>query len=413
MAIAGPLNGVTVVELGNQVAAATCTRMMADLGANIIKVENTAGGDTYRAWPRAIGAPIEDDFNPIFDVLNANKRAISLDLKSEGGNKVMYSLLEKADIFITNVRTKGLSHIGLDYDTLKVKFPKLIMGQQVGYGEKGPDKDKPGYDNTAFWARSGFLYGQKVDFDDSDIESYPVYMPMGMGDTACAMSMMAGCMAALLHARETGEGDRIIIPLYGTAMWMANIQIDGTQFGYKYPKTRNISSPFGAPYKCKDGRWFMPQVANFAKDVHKFFKCIGVEDMEENPAYLVRPNYNKADFNAPVIARFEKIFATKTADEWCDEFRKYDLCFEKLYSYEEVLADETAEVNDYVYTMQYPNGKNIKMVRPNIRSQRTGIVEIKQGPMLGEHTVELMKEYGYGDAEIEKMLADGAVKQHD
>ena len=157
----------------------------------------------------------------------------------------------------------------------------------------------------------------------------------------------------------------------------------------------------------------MPQVANFAKDVHKFFKCIGVEDMEENPAYLVRPNYNKADFNAPVIARFEKIFATKTADEWCDEFRKYDLCFEKLYSYEEVLADETAEVNDYVYTMQYPNGKNIKMVRPNIRSQRTGIVEIKQGPMLGEHTVELMKEYGYNDSEIEKMLADGAVKQHD
>ena len=120
MAIVGPLNGVTVVELGNQVAAATCTRMMADLGANIIKVENTTGGDTYRAWPRAIGAPIDDDFNPIFDVLNANKRAISLDLKSEGGHKVMYSLLENADIFITNVRTKGLSHIGLDYDTLKV-----------------------------------------------------------------------------------------------------------------------------------------------------------------------------------------------------------------------------------------------------------------------------------------------------
>lgn len=413
MAINGPLTGVTVVELGNMVAAATCTRMMADLGATVIKVENTKAGDTYRVWPRMVGAPIEDKCNPIFDVLNANKKSISLDLKSEGGHKAMYALLEKADIFITNVRTKGLSHIGLDYETLKVKFPKLVMGQQIGYGELGPDKDKPGYDNTAFWARSGFMYGQKVDFEDSDVESYPVYMPMGMGDNACAMSMMAGCIAALLHARETGEGDRVAIPLYGTAMWMLNIQIDGTQFGYTYPKSRYISSPFGAPYKCKDGSWFMPQVANFAADVHKFYKCIGVEDMLENPDYLNRVNFNKKDFNTPVIQRFEKVFAQKTADEWCDEFRKYDLCFEKLYTYEEVMADETAELNDYIYTMNYEDGRSYKMVRPNIRTDRTGIVEIKQGPMLGENTVELLKEHGFADAEIEEMLAAGAVKQHD
>lgn len=412
MAIKGPMNGVTVVELGNQVAAATCTRMMADLGADVLKVENTALGDTYRVWPRAIGAPIDDDCNPIFDVLNANKRAISLDLKTAGGQQVIYKLLERADIFITNVRTKGLKHIGLDYDTLKVKFPKLVMGQQVGYGEKGPDKDKPGYDNTAFWARSGFLYGQKVDRTEDEHEAYPVYMPMGMGDAACAMSMMAGCNAALLHARETGEGDRIVIPLYGTAVWMVNIQVDGTQFGYKYPKTRESSSPFGAPYLCKDGRWFMPQVANFSKDVHKFFKCMGTEDYEQDPAYLSRPSYNDPVFNKPVMERFEKIFSAKTADEWCEEFRSYDLCFEKLYTYEEVLEDEQAVVNDYVYTMEYRNGKNYKMVRPPIRSENAGIVEIRQGPMLGEHTTAILQELGIADSEIKELLDSGAAKQH-
>ena len=150
MAIIGPMTGIKVVELGNMIAAAACTRMMADLGADVIKVENTKGGDTFRAWPRMVGAPVEDKCNPIFDNLNANKRSVSVDLKSAEGIKLMYKLLEDADIFISNVRTEGLSHMGLDYDTLKEKFPKLVMGQLGAYGTKGPDKDKPCYDNTAF-----------------------------------------------------------------------------------------------------------------------------------------------------------------------------------------------------------------------------------------------------------------------
>ena len=162
MSINGPLSGVKVVELGLMVAAATCTRMMADLGAEVIKVENTGIGDTFRRWPAAVGAPIDEDFNPMFDTLNANKRSISVNLKDPEGLEVMYKVLEDADIFITNTRTNGLRHLGLDYDTLKEKFPKLVLGQLIGYGEKGPDKDKPGYDNTAFWARGGFMYSQVV-----------------------------------------------------------------------------------------------------------------------------------------------------------------------------------------------------------------------------------------------------------
>lgn len=412
MAINGPMTGVRVLELGNMVAAATCTRMMADLGADVIKIENTAGGDTFRVWPRSVGAPTDDDYNPLFDNLNANKKSISVNLKSAEGQAIMYKLLETADIFITNVRTRGLAHMGLDYDTLKVKFPKLVMGQQEAYGTKGPDKDKPGYDNTAFWARSGFMYSQKVDRDGEE-PTIPIYQPMGVGDTACAMAMMAGCNAALLKARETGKGDRISIPLYGTAIFMTNIQICGTQFGYTYPKSRNSSSPFGAPYLCKDGHWFMPQVANFIRDHEKFYRVIGCEDLLEKPEYRVRANFNKIEFNAPVIKRFEEIFATKTADEWCQLFSENDLCFEKLYTYEEVLEDEQAIVNDYIYTMDYPNGKSVKTIRTAIRSDNTGLVEIKQGPMLGENTVELMQEVGMDEATIKDYLEKGIVKQHD
>ena len=412
MAIIGPMTGIKVVELGNMIAAAACTRMMADLGADVIKVENTKGGDTFRAWPRMVGAPVEDKCNPIFDNLNANKSSVSVDLKSAEGIKLMYKLLEDADIFISNVRTEGLSHMGLDYDTLKEKFPKLVMGQLGAYGTKGPDKDKPGYDNTAFWARCGFMYSQKVD-REGEPQAIPVYQPMAVGDITCACALMGGCNAALLKARETGKGDRIVVPLYGMAMWCTNIQSTGTQFGYKYPKTRELSSPFGAPYLCKDGRWFMPQVTNFARDKDKFYTAIGCEDLIGVPEYAVRTNFNKRDFNAPFLKRLEGVFATKTADEWCEIFKSFDLCYEKLYTYEEVLEDEQALVNDYVYTMNYPDDRSFKTIRPAIRSDNTGITEIKQGPMLGENTVEIMKSAGYSQEEIDALLASGTVMQHD
>mgnify|MGYP000012308128 FL=1 len=411
MAINGPMTGIKVIELGNMIAAAACTRMMADLGADVIKVENTKGGDTFRAWPRMVGAPVEDECNPIFDNLNANKRSVSVDLKTPEGVQIIYKLLESADVFVTNVRTRGLGHMGLDYETLKVKFPKLVMGQLGAYGTKGPDKDKPGYDNTAFWARSGFMYGQKVD-REGEPQAIPVYQPMAVGDISCACALMAGINAALLKARESGKGDRIVVPLYGMAMWMTNIQSTGTQFGYTYPKTRDISSPFGAPYLCKDGRWFMPQVTNFVRDKDKFYTAIGCEDLIGVPEYAVRTNFNKKEFNAPFIKKLEAIFATKTADEWCEIFKGFDLCYEKLYTYEEVLVDEQAIVNDYIYTMDYPEGRSFKTIRTAIRSDNTGLCEIKRGPMLGENTVEIMQKVGYGEDEINALIAKGTVSQH-
>lgn len=404
-----PLRGIKVVELSMMVAGATCGRMLADWGADVVKVEDTGIGDAFRKWPAGVGAPIEDDCNPLFDTLNANKRAISIDLKTPEGQALMHKLLEDADVFLTNVRTKGLSHMGLDYPTLQKKLPKLVMAQMTGYGEKGPDKNKPGYDNVAFWARGGFMYSQTIYGGD---ESYPVYMPMGFGDTACAMAMMAGISSALVGVKNTGKGDRVLISLYGTAMWMANVMITGTQFGHTYPKTRGLSSPFGAPYKCKDGRWFMPQVVQFLKDAPAFYRLIGVPEMAEDPVYMKRANFNEEEICAPVIKRFEEIFATKTSKEWEALFNEQDLCCEILATYEETLADRQAVENDYIYNMKYKNGREVKLIRNPICSDNIGLPEYSQSPMLGEHTVSIMKDLGYSADTIHSMLEKGVVKQH-
>ena len=405
-----PLQGDKVVELSLMVAAASCGRMMADWGADVIKVENTKGGDNFRKWPLGIGAPADDDYDPLFDNLNANKRAISLDTKTPAGREVMYRLLSGADVFLTNLRNEALKKSGLDYDTLHAKFPKLVMAQLDGYGEKGDEAGRPGYDNTAFWARGGFLYSQSVYGDSSD--TYPVYMPMGFGDVTCAMGMMAATVSAVLAARQTGKGDRVSLSLYGTAIWLANILISGSQYGFHLPKRREDSSPFGAPFKCSDGRWFMPQIVNFVRDSELFFKLLGADDMIGDPRYASRANFNKVEINKPVIERFEKIFATKTAQEWQKLFSDADLSCEILYGYDDILNDPQAIANDFIYKMEYANGKSSVLVRSCLRSQEMGLPEFRRGPMLGEHSTEILRELGYSGEEIRSMLDRGDVKQH-
>ncbi len=242
--------------------------------------------------------------------------------------------------------------------------------------------------------------------------AYPVYMPMGVGDIACALALMAGCNAALIKARETGIGDYIEAPLYGTALYMCNLQICGTQFGYTYPRSRYSSTPFGTPFLCADGRWFMPQIVNLARDAATYWEVLGCTDWAKDPDYHFRPNFNNIEFNTPVIERLEKIYATRTSDEWVGIFKEHDLACEKLAKYEEVLEDEQAIANNFVETMEYPD-LVCKTIRPPIRSANAGVTEIRRGPMLGEHTAELMREAGIEEAVIEDYQSRGIVKQHD
>ena len=285
------------------------------------------------------------------------------------------------------------------------------MAQLDGYGEKGEEAPRPGYDNTAFWARGGFLYSQAVYGDSPD--TYPVYMPMGFGDVTCAMGLMAATVSAVLSARATGQGDRVSLSLYGTAIWLANILVSGSQFGFTLPKRRETSSPFGAPYKCSDGRWFMPQIVNFARDAETFYRIMGVEDMIGDPRYATRARFNDPAVCGPVIQRLEGIFATRTPEEWKALFDAEDLCCEILYGYGDILKDPQALANDFIHHMEYPNGRTAELVRTSLRSQRMGLPEFRPGPMLGEHSREILAELGYGQEEIQAMLASGAVKQHD
>ena len=186
-----PLEGIKVVELANYVAAPVIGRILADLGADVTKIEGK-GGDTWRMTAGNLTRTEQDEL-PVFDIFNVGKKSITLNLKDPKGKEVFFKLLEDADVLITNTRHQSLVKLGVDYDSIKERFPRLIYATLTGYGYEGPDCNAPGFDNIAFWSRSGFSADMTIDGPGS----YPVNSRMAMGDTLAGTTLFGGVMTAL------------------------------------------------------------------------------------------------------------------------------------------------------------------------------------------------------------------------
>ena len=309
-----PLEGVKVLELSTMVAAGSCGRMLADWGATVIKVE-AESGDMFRNFPKTFLVPCTMDENPLFDNLNAGKRGIVLNLKTPEGMEAMHRLLAEADVFLTNTRVKALKKLGLDYDSLKDKYPRLIEANISGFGEKGPKKDNPGFDTVAFWASSGFNADMMVEGPGS----YPVYSSAGPGDIVTAMGLCYAITAALYKRTQTGKGDRVSSSLYGTALWCFHIMSVATEerYGYQYPKTREVSAPTGAPFRTKDNQWVMTTILKIEEQWPVLCNVLGVPELGTDPRYNTSLRQRDPEVRKYLMKRFEEIYATKTADEWC------------------------------------------------------------------------------------------------
>lgn len=403
-----PLEGVKVVELSTYVAASSCGRMLADFGANVIKVE-APSGDGYRAFGRAYKCPVDDDCNPLFDSLNANKRGLVLNLKNPDAMAVFHKMLSEADVFLTNTRNQSLVPMGLDYKTLMAKYPRLVIANLVAYGEEGDEVNRPGYDTMSLWTRCGFTH-------DISLVNEGVYAPtiplMGAGDIAVAMGLMAAICAALVARDKTGKGDRVSMSLMGTGLWMGSQMIESTQFGHVYPKNRYTQTPVGAAYECSDGRWINANVVNFPKDYPNFLRLMGHTELLDDPLYNNRPSMNNPEVAEHLIRLFSESFKQHPASYWKEQFEANDLCYEIAQSFRETLDDETAWKNNYLFKMKHENGTESTLIRPSLRSENLGMPDYNRAPKLGENSVEILKEEGYSDEEIQKLLESGGTKQY-
>ena len=330
--MSGPLQGVKVIEMGVWVAGPAATGLMADWGADVIKVEPPAG-DPQRFVFGALGVADQKGVPP-FEIDNRGKRSVVLDLRNDDDLHKMFALLEEADVFVSNVRPAGLARMGLDPDSLTKRFPRLIYGQLTGYGTSGPDVDKAGYDIGAFWSRSGLAHTTVAP------DELPPAIRSGQGDHTTGLSMAAGVMAALFDRERTGTGRVVSTSLLRTGIytlgWDVGVYL---RFGKRQSTKSSRKNP--APqmncYRCADGRAFWLLGMEADRHFPGLLKAIGREELAgvENFKNARARSINAGEF----IAVLDEHFATQDYAYWTARFDENDVWWAPLNSIADAVAD--------------------------------------------------------------------------
>jgi crotonobetainyl-CoA:carnitine CoA-transferase CaiB-like acyl-CoA transferase len=400
------LEGLRVVNMGHVVAVPCASSMMADWGADVIKVEPLSGElsrGTVRSNGKSREIKIGDHVvNWVIELHNRGQRGLAVDLKTEAGRKIVYRLVEKADIFMSNYTVGALKRLEMDYDYLSRINPGLIYGLVTGYGREGPDKDEKGFDITAAWARSGAQYMT------SDPACAPPMQRGGMMDKTTAAYLVAGMLAALRHRDRTGKGQEIEISLYQTAVWSISIDIQSVLVDQTFPRYNHAraTNPLSNNYRTKDDRWIILLNPLIERVWPGFCKAIERPGLEYDPRFN-----NKAamEQNCETFIRMvDEIFASKDLTHWEKRLRENNVVYGKVQMPAEVVVDPQALANEFFSNVPYPGGGEIKMVNTPVKFSETPASIKGPGPRIGQHSRDILAELGYSIEEM-KLLRDKGV----
>lgn len=401
-----PLDGIKVLELATFVAAPSCARLLADLGAEVIKIERPEG-DSWRVTGKSYSIEHFSDYqNPVFDIYNAGKKMITLNLKCAEGMEVFHKLLGQSDVFVTNLRPAALKRLGIFYDDVKEKYSRLIYSIVLGYGEKGPDADKPALDVTAYWSKGGFLR------DLSPLtEGYrPVNAPSGMADTATGMFLMGEICAALYNRDRTGKGDYVSTGLYHNGVFTMGTMniIAQKQFGRVYPRSRVDNGSPDGNYQCADGEFVYLATITPSKTLPVLYKMLGRPDLLEDPRFATgtaRWKNRQEYFNA-----LQEAFLTRTSNEWLEIATQKDIALVRQAHFSDVSEDEQAWANGYLEHVEFANGNVGVMPSSPIEMESVGELKTVPAPLIGANNKEVLQDLGYTDEQINQMCASGTIR---
>ena len=400
----GPLAGVKVVELCEWVAAPAAARCLAEMGAEVIKVENPAG-DPERPQASGFGCLRSDTCDPTYDLVNTNKDWISLNLKTKEGMDILLDMLEDADVFINSMRDRALVKMGLDYETLHEKFPKLVWAQMRGYGEFGPMHGEPGYDAVCWGARGGVMAVFRQENES------PAIQPQAFGDFNAAAIFAGGIMGALIQQMKTGLGDKVTVNLYHVAIWGHGIGIAARQFGASYPTSRKrVMNPFNDTYRSRDGIWFLICMPDYDRYFEQMMKMLGQDDLIGDSTITTLAAVNEYGKQAFVVDRVGEGFATKDYEEWDRILTEQQVPHQKLFDYDDILADQEAYDNDALRAYEsFEFGRRVMSTTP-VRYSSAGNPPIVLAKPTGYHTAPYLRAKGYSEERIAQLEELGAIR---
>ena len=377
MAPSEALSGVTVLEICNVAAGPYCGMLLADMGADVIKVEHPEGGDTLRSWP-----PITNGYSENFASLNRNKRSVTLNLKDAGDLALARQLATQVDVLIENNRPGVMDRLGLGYDELRVLNPKLIYCSISAYGQSGPRAQEGGFDLT-IQAMSGIMSVT------GEADGGPVKCGVPLADFSAGLYAAYSIAASLRVAQASGTGTHIDVPMLGATLGIAALQTSEYFGSGKNPAKLGSAHPRNAPYqafRCQDG-YFGMAAGNDAL-------WRGVCETINRPDLLDDPRYTttslRAQHQAALRDLLEDIFREAPALEWLTRFRARGIPCAPINSYSEVLVDPQVEYMEWVQPITLPGGAHTRTFASPVRFDGKATAIRRAPPGLGEHNDEIL-----------------------
>ncbi len=404
--MAGPLTGIRVVEAGVWVAGPAAAGIMADWGADVIKIEPPTG-DPLRGMSNPARIP---DVNPPFELDNRGKRSVALNLAHPEGYRIARRLIDRADVFITNMVPTVVERLRLTYEDLKDTNPGLVYCHITGYGVVGPDRDRPGFDAGAFWSQAGFMATMAT--PDCD----PPMPRNAVGDHTTAVAAVAGICAALLARARTGRGQVVDTSLYRSGIyimsWDLSMQLRVGRIVPQLGRTQ-VNNPLVNPYRAGDGRWFY--LVNLQADRYwpGFLRAIEQVAGPEAAAPLHDPRFadlrSRREHAAEIVALLDRVFARHPRDVWGAAFDREGVIWAKVQTLEEIIADPQAAAIGAFVDVPDGAGGSVRMVAPPVGFPLEPALPSGPAPEAGQHTEAVLLELGYTWEEIAALKEQGAI----
>jgi formyl-CoA transferase len=396
-------SGLKVVDMASFIAGPAATTVLSDFGADVVKVEPPGIGDPYRYFYRTPPNPHLKD-NYTWQLTNRNKRSLVVDLKSPRASEVLVPLVKWADVFVTNFPPHVRKGLKITYEDLSPLNPCMIYADITGYGENGPEADKPGFDITAYWARSGLMEFTR------NAGSPPTIPIPGIGDHATAISLYAGIVTGLYRRERTGKGCNVTASLIAEGAWATAAWLQAALYGAKFTMLdrRAPQNPLaGGTYQTSDGRWILLAVVETEKNWPVFAKTIDRSDLVADARFA--DSRSRAANAAAFVAELDRTFGSQPLSYWKKTLDDSRLPYGVAQVAEEIVKDPQLLANDIIVPIADGGASPRYTVNSPVTIKEAPKVPPRVAPDLGEHTHQVLHDLGFSADQIAALQASGAV----
>jgi crotonobetainyl-CoA:carnitine CoA-transferase CaiB-like acyl-CoA transferase len=397
-----PLDGVRVVEVANWIAAPAAAALMADLGADVIKVE-PPGGDALRNFDlRAYGYDHDFDLAYPFELDNRGKRSVTIALDRPGGPELVRRLAKDADVFITNLTPDRRTRFGLDDGSIHAVNVRAIYASLTGYGSSGPDANRAGFDYSAFWARSGIMASLV------QAGAPPPPNRGGQGDHTTSLNLLAAVLAALRLRDQTGEGQYVEVTLQGTGMWTIATDLSAALIsGLDAPRTDRTapSNPIGNSYPTSDDRWVLLVMPQSDRYWPSFCAAMGEPELATDDRYNSIPK--RLEHTRALTAHLTERFLEHDLAYWRDALDQHGLIWAPVVELSELVDDPQVREMGWITEIEHPTIGSYETLGTPFQIRHATIGPRRPAPSIGEQTQTVLGEIGLSDEEIASLAEQG------